>query len=120
MAPDSISQHLAEIRSQLDRTCERLNSPSPEALDKCSHDLESAVLQLAACQSEFSAHAGDAESLEEAWRIRRSFLRARKLMESAARFHENWLRMRGAIIGGYTPTGDPGPVLHQGRICLQA
>jgi hypothetical protein len=41
-------------------------------------------------------------------------------MESAATFHETWARVRGAMVGGYTPTGDPGPVTHQSRICLQA
>jgi hypothetical protein len=120
MALDSITQHLAQVRLQLDRTCERLTSPSPEALDQCSQDLVSAMEQLAVCRPQLGAHAGDAEALAEAWHVRRSFLRARKLMESAASFHENWLRVRGAMIGGYTPSGDPSPVLHQSRICLQA
>jgi hypothetical protein len=120
MPYDSIAQHLAQVRTQLDRTCERLTSPTPDTLDACGLDLESAMRQLAACQPQFSAHAGDAEALEEAWHVRRSFLRARKLMESAATFHETWARVRGAMVGGYTPTGDPGPVTHQSRICLQA
>jgi hypothetical protein len=117
---DSIAGRLARVRSQLDRTCDRLLSPSPEALDQCSADLESAVRELADCQPQLSAHGSDADALEEAWHVRRNFLRARKLMESAAAFHENWLRARGAMIGGYTPSGDPGPVLHPSRICLQA
>src|SRR5262245_33789275 len=120
MAFDSIAERLAQVRSQLDRTCDRLLSPSPEVLDQCSLDLDSAMRQLAACQPHLSSHAGDADALAEAWHVRRSFLRARNLMESAATFHENWLRVRGAISAGYTPSGDPGPVLHQGRICLQA
>jgi hypothetical protein len=117
---DSIAQHLAQVRTQIDRACDRLASPSADALDECSHDLESAMRQLSDCQLQLSAHAGNAEALEQAWHVRRSFLRARKLMESAASFHENWTRMRGAMVGGYTPTGDPGPVIHQSRICLQA
>jgi hypothetical protein len=120
MAFDSIAERLAQVRSQLDRTCDRLTSPTPEALDRCSLDLESAIRELAARQPQLSAHAGDADALAEAWHVRRSFLRARKLMESATTFHENWLRMRGAMSGGYTPSGDPGPVLHQSRICFQA
>jgi hypothetical protein len=117
---DSIAQHLAQVRAQLDRTCERLTRPSPEALDECSYDLQSAMRQLAACQPQLSQYAGNAEALEEAWHVRRSFLRARTLMESAASYHDNWTRLRGAMSGGYTPTGDPGPVYHQSRICLQA
>jgi hypothetical protein len=120
MAADSIAQQLAQVRSQLDRACERLTSPSPEGLDQCSYDLESAMQQLAACQPQFSAQAGNAEALAEAWHVRRSFQRARRLMDSAAVFHDNWMRLRGVMSGGYTPTGDPGPVLHPSRICLQA
>jgi len=120
LPPDSIAQRLAQVRRQLDGACDRLTSPAAGALDDCSYDLESAMRQLAACQPELSAHAGDAEALEQAWHVRRSFLRASKLMESAAAFHENWTRLRGAISGGYTATGDPGPVVHQSRICLQA
>lgn len=120
MASDSITRQLAEVRSRLDRACERLTSPSPEAMDQCSYDLESAMRQLAACQPQLSAHAGDAEALAEAWHVRRSFQRARRLMDSASVFHDNWMRLRGVMSGGYTPTGDPGPVVHQSRICLQA
>ena len=52
--------------------------------------------QLAACQPQLVAQRGNAAALEEAWQVRRSFLRARKLMQSAAVFHENWIRLRGA------------------------
>jgi hypothetical protein len=89
-------------------------------LEDCSSDLESAAWQLSECQPYLTSHAGDAEALAGAWNVRRSFVRARKLMESAAAFHEDWTRMRGAMSGGYTPSGDPGPVVHQARISLQA
>jgi len=120
MAFDSIAQHLAEVRSQLDRTCGRLLTPSPEVLDQCSTDLEAAIRQLANCQPQLSSNTGDVDALAEAWHLRRTFLRARRLMESAATFHGNWVRVRGTMSGGYTPTGDPGPVLHHSRICLRA
>jgi|SRR5690242_5552784 hypothetical protein len=112
----SIAQQLAEVRRQLDGACDRLTAPSPASLDACAHDLESAIGQLSA----FRPNPGDAQALEQAWHVRRSFLRARKLMESAAEFHENWARVRGAISGGYTATGEAASIVHQGRICLQA
>ena len=120
MASESIAEHLARVRVELDRACERLTTPSPVVLDECSRDFESAMRQLAACQPRMSAHAGDAEALAEAWQVRRSFQRAQKLMESASAFHENWTRLRGSISGGYTACGEAPPVVHQGRICLQA
>ena len=76
--------------------------------------------QLAACQPQLVAQRGNAAALEEAWQVRRSFLRARKLMQSASVFHENWIRLRGAMSGGYTASGEPGTVTHASRICLQA
>ena len=111
----SAALQLAQVRRQLDGACDRLISPTPEALDACAQDLESSIGQLSA----FRPHPGDAEALEQAWHVRRSFVRARKLMASAAAFHDNWTRLRGTISGGYTATGDPPPIVHQGRICLQ-
>jgi hypothetical protein len=120
MPAQSIAQSLAQVRGQLDHACDRLVSPTAASLDACARDLESAVRQFTDFQPELRGHGGDAEALEQAWHVRRSFLRARKLMESAAAFHENWTRLRGTISGGYTATGDPGPVTHPRRICLQA
>jgi hypothetical protein len=59
-------------------------------------------------------------ALEEAWKVRRSFLRATKLLENAARFHENWGAIRGVMTGGYTNRGEPAPVRHSGRVFLEA
>jgi len=113
-------ERFAGVRTQLDRACERLLSPSPGALDECSVDLESAVRQLSEWQPRLAAVAGDAAVLEEVWRLRRSFERARRLLHGAEAFHTNWMRVRGAMSSGYTPTGEPGPGLQGCRISLQA
>ena len=120
MPPEAIVQQLATVRMQLDRACERFTSPSPDALEASSGELESAVRSLAECQPQLGAHAGNASALEEAWRVRRSLLHARKLLHGAATFHGNWMRIRGAMVGGYTSQGEPGSLLHAGRISLQA
>jgi hypothetical protein len=120
MQAEVILQHLATVRGQLDRVCERLTSPTPEALDGCSGELESAVRQLAEWQPHLGAQAGNPAALEEAWRVRQSFLRARSLMRGAATFHGNWMRIRGSMSAGYTAQGEPGPLGHASRVCLQA
>ena len=56
----------------------------------------------------------------EAWRVRRSFTRAAKLLEGAASFHGQWMAIRGTLTGGYTNRGEPAPVRHAGRICIEA
>ena len=113
-------EQFATVRSQLDRACDRMLTPSPEALDRSSEDLQSAVRQLAEMQPEIPALACNAVALEEAWRVRRSFERARKLLNGAESFHASWMRIRGAMSSGYTPSGEPGPVLQGNRIFLQA
>jgi hypothetical protein len=120
MCPEAIVTRLAEVRSTLDLACERLTSPTPDALDACSEDFASAVEQLERWRPEPGVLSRNAAALEEAWRVRRSFLRALKLMQNAAAFHGNWMRLRGAISGGYTRSGEPKPVMFARRICVEA
>jgi hypothetical protein len=110
----------AEVRGKLELACERLTSPTPDALDACSADLAFAAGQLERWRPDLGAQAGNAAALEEAWRVRRSFLRAQKLMDNAAAFHGNWMRLRGAITGGYTQSGEPTPVVFTSRMCVEA
>ena len=113
-------EDLAGVRRSLDRACQRIIVASGDALDECSHDLDAALRQLAECQSRLGPHAGDPAALEESWRVRRSFQRARSLLPSAAAYHAGWSRVRGAMSGGYTRSGDPAPLRHTSRLCLQA
>ena len=101
----ALVDQLMSARQQLDLASNLLTKPSPEALESCSSLLEAAGRQLSEWQPAFSQQAGDAATLEEAWRLRRSFVRTSRLLQSAGDFHRNWLQLRGAITGGYTKTG---------------
>src|ERR1017187_2862266 len=114
----ALVEQLMSARQQLDVASNLLTKPSPEALESCSSVLEAAGRQLAECQPTFSQQAGDAATLEEAWRLRRSFLRTARLLRGVGDFHRNWLQLRGAITGGYTETGESAPLLHANRISL--
>jgi hypothetical protein len=116
----AVMEQLAATRAQLDAASEQLLSPTADAVDRCSAMLESASGRLAACRAEAIAAQGDAGALEEAWKLRRSFVRATRLLDHAARFHENWVAIRGAMTGGYTNRGEPSPLRHSGRVCLEA
>jgi hypothetical protein len=120
MSAAAVMEQFAATRGQLDSACALLLSPTPDALDRCSALLESATRQMEDCQARIGEAQGDAAAIEEAWRVRRSFERAGKLMENAARFHDNWMQLRGSITGGYTNRGEPAPVRHAGRICVEA
>ena len=116
----AVIEQLAATRVQLESACELLLSPSAEAVDRCSVLLETAGRRMAEFRSGLSVAQGDPDAIEEAWRVRRTFLRAGKLLESAARFHDNWVAIRGAMTGGYTNRGEPAPLRHAGRVCLEA
>src|ERR1039458_10376228 len=116
---EHIVEQLIATRLQLDRACDLLARPLPEAMDTCTAVLQAAATQLAASQPGWALEAGNPVALEEAWRLRRSSTRAGRLLYHAAEFHANWIRIRGVMTGGYTASGEPAPVVHCSRICLQ-
>src|SRR4051812_14793201 len=75
MSASAVVEQFTAAREQLDSACDLLRSPTPEVLDRCSVLLESAGRQMADCQSRIAEVRGDPVALEEAWRVRRSFVR---------------------------------------------
>jgi hypothetical protein len=118
MGTAALVEQLMSARQQLDFASNLLAKPSPEALESCSSVLEAAGRQLAECQPTFHQQVGDAATLEEAWRLRRSFVRTARLLQGVGDFHLNWLQLRGAMTGGYTETGESAPLMHGNRISL--
>jgi hypothetical protein len=114
----ALVEQLTSARQQLDFASNLLAKPSPDALESCASLLEAAGRQLAEWQPAFSRQAGDAIALEEAWRLRRSFVRTARLLQGAGDFHRNWLQLRGALTGGYTGTGESAPIMHANHISL--
>ena len=114
----ALGEQLTSARQQLDFASNLLAKPSPDALESCASLLEAAGRQLAEWQPAFSRQAGDAIALEEAWRLRRSFVRTARLLQGAGDFHRNWLQLRGALTGGYTGTGESAPIMHANHISL--
>jgi hypothetical protein len=118
--PPAVSEQLAATRAQLDAACELLIAPTPQALDQCSMILEAAGRQAAEHMPSLAEARGNGEAIAEAQRLHRSVQRARSLLENAGRFHIGWLAIRGTLTGGYTDRGEPAPVRHAGRVCLEA
>ena len=118
MGTAALVEQLMSAREQLDFASNLLVKPSLDALESCSSILDATGRQLADWQPALSQQAGNAVALEEAWRLRRSFVRAARLLQGVGEFHLNWLQLRGAITGGYTGTGESAPLLHANRISL--
>jgi hypothetical protein len=114
----ALVEQLMSARRQLEVACDLLARPSSDAMDRCSSVLEKAAHQLAECRPSSSKEAGNAAALEEAWRLRRSFVRVARLHKGEGEFHLNWLQLRGAMTGGYTGTGESAPLMHAHRISI--
>jgi hypothetical protein len=127
---------LVTVRSDVNRACELLVTPSPGSLDRCSRVLEAATHRLAESQPHFGAAMNSREIagpsviadlsviagpsvLGEAYRLRAALRRAASLLEGANGFHRNWSRLRDAMTGGYTGRGDPAPVPRGSRISIR-
>jgi hypothetical protein len=112
-------ERLVAARSQIERACGWLISPSLETLDRCSGVLETAVAELADGASWLGQARGDPQAMAEAWHLSRAVRRAGKLLESAREYHARWSRIRSAMTEGYGHQGGAAPPVPPGRISLQ-
>jgi hypothetical protein len=119
MPAAEVVERLLAVRSEVDQACNLLISPSPTALDSCSHLLETAGSRLAELQPQLHQGAGNPAAQQEARRLRTAVMCAKVLLQNASSFHVNWGRLLGALSAGYNERGDPAPVSRHGRICLQ-
>ncbi len=99
--------------------CQILLSPSPAALDRCAPLLETAVAEVSACLHELRRSKGTQDEVDEAQRLRLAVRHAKRLLEGAAEFHQNWIRRLGALSGGYTGSGEPAAVERGSRMQLE-
>ena len=114
------SQQLAAAREDLDRASELLLSPSPAALDQCAPLLEAAVKKVTACQRAMADPAQcEPGAFTECSRLQAAVRRARRLLDSAAEYHQNWARRIGALSAGYDGRGEPAAVERGRRLILR-
>ena len=106
----SVSQQLASARAGVSEVCQILLSPSPAALDRCAPLLKTAAAAVSACLPQLRRSKGTQDEMDEAQRLRLAVRHAKRLLEGAAEFHQNWNRRLGALSGGYTRRGEPAAV----------
>ena len=118
MAAANVVEGLSAARSQVERVCGLFVSSSPELLDGCPGLLERACSAIAELRPRLSELRGDPGALVEAYRLQFAVRHAARLLQNAGEYHAQWNRILGAMTGGYTPHGDPAPVVRPGRVCL--
>ena len=119
MAP-GIMRRPSSARLEVERAGGLLASASPEAFEQSSVILSAAAGELAEWNEHAGEFRGDAAALEEAWRLQNALRHSKRLLDDAAEYYAGWNRRRGSMSSGYTPQGAAAPVIHTGRICLQA
>lgn len=117
----SARERLAAARASVERASQLLLSPTPEQMDGCARQLETAISEITEFRNSgpLTPPGGVAprqEALGEARLLKRSIVRAARLLESAASYHANWIRCLGALSAGYTPQGQPATVEHHVRL----
>jgi hypothetical protein len=115
----SVSQQLASARAGVSDVCQILLAPSPAALDRCAPLLETAAAEVSACLPELRNSNGTQAEVDEAQRLRLAVRHAKRLLEGAAEFHQNWIRRLGALSGGYTGRGEPAAVERRSRMQIE-
>ncbi len=119
MNSGEVIHRLEAARSEVERVCSWLTSPSPEVLDRCSGVLAAAITELQINAKSLAFAHGDPDALAEAWNLKRAVRRAGKLMDHAAEYHARWRRVVGGQLEGYRPGGEIAPIAHPPSICLQ-
>jgi hypothetical protein len=111
-------ERLGAVRSEVERACGLLVSPSAEALDRCTGVLESACSDLETCRSWVRGAHGKPEVLAEARRLNEAVRRAFHLLEIARDYYAKWIQSWAAVNNGYNPTGETPLTVGRGLVCL--
>jgi hypothetical protein len=115
-----VTEQLAAARKETERACDLLLAPSPEALDRCASLLQAAVAQVTASKAALASPAQrEPGATAEGRRLQAAVRRARRLLEAAAEYHQNWARRIGTMSAGYDGRGEPAAVERGRRLIIR-
>jgi len=78
-----------------------------------------AIGELAASRDLMAPFKGDRGVLAEVCEIRAKVRLAGRLLENAAAYHLKWHRILGAMLQGYTASGEPPALARPGRLAVE-
>jgi hypothetical protein len=116
MIPAPAAERLAMARSDVNRACNLLISPTPEALQTCHEALQSAVAAMRQYRDQSMQSRGDIAANADVRALRSEIHRAGRLLQNLQNFSRGWERILGTMSGGYTAVGDPAPVFRVARL----
>jgi hypothetical protein len=102
-----MTEGLAKAQAEIAQVRQLLLSPSPDALDQCTPLLQAAIAEVNSHRVELLQRAPDQRGFNQACQLQESTRHVRALLEGAARFHQNWICRRDAMLCGYAADGKP-------------
>ena len=100
----------------MQRACDLLIAPTPEAMDSCQNALQRALSELTEFRSRIKEISAGEATQRLACGLRTEVLRAARLLQNLAGFYRGWERILGTMTAGYTASGEPAPVTRLGRL----
>jgi hypothetical protein len=113
---ESAAERLEAARSEMQRACDLLIAPTPEAMDSCQNALQAALSELVEFRSKIREISAGEATQRLAHGLRSEVQRAARLLQNLAGFYRGWERILGAMTAGYTASGEPAPVTRLGRL----
>jgi len=117
MTPAQVQVQLRSARSELERVCKLLESPTPATLDRCAAVMERVIVELEAGRTGM-LHSGEI-GVAEGRRLRSVVQRTRALLNLAANYHARWHGILAGMSGGYTVRGAPAQIPSRPRFSMQ-
>jgi hypothetical protein len=117
MTPAEFQSQLKSSRSELERICKLLESPTPASLDRCGAAMQRVIGELEE-KRKWMSQAGEA-GVAEARRLRSAIRRARALLNLAANYHARWRCILAGMSGGYTVNGAPAPLPSRALVSIR-
>ena len=117
--PGDAAAGLAAVRAEVEDACRSLAQATPAALAHCEKALGRATTKLRQGHTAWDCKSGVAAARAERARLQTRIRVAERLLSSAYRYHEGWLRILSTMAGGYSARGTASGLPDVRRISLE-
>jgi hypothetical protein len=114
-----VTDSLRKARLELEQVCRMLLRPSPEILEACEERLAKVAKEIEASRPLWREARNDIQVVGEARSVKRALQRVRRLLDTAARFHAGWRRIRAGMSGQYQSDGSLPEIRCRARIFVR-
>jgi len=117
--PADAAAGLAAVCAEVEDACRSLAVATPAALADCENALGRATGELRRGHATWDWKSGVGAARAERTRLQTRIRVAERLLSSAYRYHEGWLRILSTMAGGYSARGTASGLPDVRRISLE-